>query len=361
MGFCLFFDHSWFIPLVKISILKCMGAKEPMIKPIAITMGEPAGITGELIVQAWQKRKERHFDPFFAIDCPARLKVVAPDIALIEISSPEEAAAVFDRALPVLKLELAEKPQVGVLNPKNAASVIQSIERAVHFCLEGRVGAVVTNPIHKAALYDAGFKHPGHTEFIGKICSDYTGEDVTPVMMLVAKGLRVVPLTVHIPLRDVPEAISGELLENKCKIIVQALIDDFKIASPRVAVAGLNPHAGEDGTIGHEDQEIISPSIARLKDRGYHISGPYPADTLFHEEARAQYDIAIGMYHDQALIPLKTLDFHGGVNVTLGLPIIRTSPDHGTALNIAGKGIARADSFMNALTMAQEMAKNRGV
>lgn len=329
-------------------------------KPIAITMGEPASISGELTIQAWKKRIERSFQPFFAIDCLARLKALDCDLPVVEISSPEDAVDVFNDALPVLKMALAEKPSLGVLNPKNAPAVIASIERAVTLCLEGHAGGVVTNPIHKAALYEAGFNHPGHTEFVGQLCSDYKGESVTPVMMLAAKGLRVVPLTVHIPLKDVPAAVTGELLEKKCEIITQALQEDFKIASPRIAVAGLNPHAGEEGTIGLEDRDVLMPAIHRLKAQGYNVSGPYPADTLFHEEARAQYDIAIGMYHDQALIPLKTIDFHGGVNVTLGLPIIRTSPDHGTALDIAGQGIARADSFMNAITMAQEMAKNRG-
>lgn len=330
-------------------------------KPIAITMGEPASISGELTIQAWKNRADKSFQPFFAIDCPERLKALSPNLPIIEISKPDQAAEVFNEALPVLKIVLAEKPILGFLNPKNAPAVIKSIERAVTFCLEGQAAGLVTNPIHKAALYDAGFKHPGHTEFVGQLCADYTGSFVTPVMMLAARDLRVVPLTVHIPLKDVPKAITAELLETKCKIIAHALQKDFKIASPRIAVAGLNPHAGEDGTIGLEDQDILIPAIQSLKDQGYSISGPYPADTLFHEEARAHYDIAIGMYHDQALIPLKTLDFHGGVNVTLGLPIIRTSPDHGTALNIAGKGIARADSFMNAITMAQDMAKNKSV
>lgn len=324
-------------------------------KPIVITMGEPAGIGGELTLQAWQKRAQYALPPFFTIDDPARLKKINPAIPLEIIETPEQALEVFDRALPVLPLQLSAPSIAGTLNPKNGACVIDSITRAVEFCLSGRAAGVVTNPIHKAALYNIGFNHPGHTEFIAHLC----GKGETPVMMLAAKDLRVVPLTVHIPLKDVPAAITQNLIIEKAHIINDALKRDFKITAPRIAVAGLNPHAGEDGKIGLEDSEIIAPALEILKSEGILVSGPQPADTLFHAEARAHYDIALGMYHDQALIPLKTLDFHGGVNVTLGLSVVRTSSDHGTALDIAGQGRANPQSLINAILMAAEIAGNR--
>lgn len=330
-------------------------------KPLALTMGEPSGIGGELTLKAWRYAKKENLAPFFAIDCVERLRDLYPDTPVEEIKTPAEALTVFKNALPVLPLILKEKPILGVLNPLNSSAVIESIERAVHFCLNEEVGGVVTNPIHKAALYEAGFSHPGHTEFIGDLCSKYMGQKVTPVMMLAAKDLRVVPLTVHIPLKDVSQAVTGELLRHKCEIIYRTLKEDFKIDAPRIAVAGLNPHAGENGTIGSEDRDILVPAIKAMQAVGMNVTGPYPADTLFHEEARTGYDLAVGMYHDQALIPLKTLDFHGGVNVTIGLPIIRTSPDHGTALDIAGKGIAKADSLINAIKMAEKISGNRSL
>lgn len=318
-------------------------------------MGEPSGIGGELTVKAWQARHIESLPPFFALDDPDHLRNIAPAIPIQEIDYPQEALEIFNEALPVLPTRLNAPAMLGSLNPKNGACVIKSIERAVKYCMDGQARALVTNPIHKAALYDVGFAHPGHTEFVAHLC----GQNETPIMMLAAKDLRVVPLTVHIPLKGVPAAITQELIIEKARIVHRALQSDFKIASPRIAVAGLNPHAGEDGKIGLEDQEVIMPAIAKLTAEGLDISGPYPADTMFHAEARAGYDIALGMYHDQALIPLKTLDFHGGVNVTMGLSVVRTSPDHGTALDIAGQGIANPQSFINAIKMADEIAKNR--
>lgn len=328
-------------------------------KPLVITMGEPAGIGGELTIQAWKQRLKRKLPPFFVLDCPERLAALDPDVPIMVIQTPAEALSVFETALPVLPVELATKPVLGQLNPQNSQAVIESIERGVGFCLNGEAAGIVTNPIHKAALYEAGFDHPGHTEFIADLCAQHTGARQMPVMMLASRELRVVPLTIHIPLKDVAQSITPDLLIEKCKIIHQSLQKYLKIASPRIAIAGLNPHAGEDGTIGTEDRDMIMPAIKAMQATGLNVSGPFPADTLFHEEARAHYDLAVGMYHDQALIPLKTLDFHGGVNATLGLPIVRTSPDHGTALDIAGQGIARADSLINAIKMAAEMAQNR--
>ena len=319
-------------------------------------MGEPSGIGGELTLKAWAQRQAWSLPPFFVIDDPAHLQAIDKTVALQEIDHPKQAIEVFETALPVLPIELAEAPVLGRPNSKNSEAVLESIRQAVRFCLDGEAAAMVTNPIHKAVLYDAGFDHPGHTEFIADLC----GQNETPVMMLAAKDLRVVPLTVHIPLKEVPQQISQDLICKKAQIIHQSLQRDFKIASPRIAVAGLNPHAGEDGKIGLEDQDVITPALEILKAEGIDISGPYSADTLFHEEARAKYDAALGMYHDQALIPLKTLDFYGGVNVTLGLSVVRTSPDHGTALEIAGQGTANPQSFMNAIKMAAEIAQNRG-
>jgi len=233
--------------------------------------------------------------------------------------------------------------------------VIESITRAVELSKYGAASAVVTNPIQKSALYDAGFKHPGHTEFLAELA----GPDTVPVMMLANSKLRVVPLTIHIALSDVPKQLTADLIIKRCRITAVSLQKDFGIGNPRLAVAGLNPHAGEDGAMGSEEQTIMAPAIEALRAEGLNVIGPLPADTMFHEEARANYDVALCPYHDQALIPVKTLDFHGGVNVTLGLPFIRTSPDHGTALNIAGKGIARPDSLIAALKMAAEMATKR--
>ena len=319
-------------------------------------MGEPSGIGGELTLKAWAQRQASSLPPFFVIDDPAHLQAIDKTVALQEIDHPKQAIEVFETALPVLPIELAEAPVLGRPNSKNSEAVLESIRQAVQFCLDGEAAAMVTNPIHKAVLYDAGFDHPGHTEFIADLC----GQNETPVMMLAAKDLRVVPLTVHIPLKEVPQQISQDLICKKAQIIHQSLQRDFKIASPRIAVAGLNPHAGEDGKIGLEDQDVITPALEILKAEGIDISGPYSADTLFHEEARAKYDAALGMYHDQALIPLKTLDFYGGVNVTLGLSVVRTSPDHGTALEIAGQGTANPQSFINAIKTAAKIAQNRG-
>lgn len=328
-----------------------------MIKPLIITMGEPSGIGGELTISAWKKREVFKLPTFFAIDNINRLRALDASVPIKQISCPADALDIFDKALPVLNIDLEEAVELGRLNSANGKSVLTSIEKAVEFCMAGQADGLITNPIHKGALYDIGFKHPGHTEFVADLC----GKNETPIMMLAAKDLRVVPLTVHIPLKDVPTAVTQELILHKARIIDKALKVDFKIDTPRIAVAGLNPHAGEDGKMGKEEGAIIAPAIEQLKAEGIKVTGPHPADTLFHAEARIHYDIALGMYHDQALIPLKTLDFHGGVNVTLGLSVVRTSPDHGTALDIAGQGIANPSSFINAILMAADIAKSRTI
>lgn len=326
-----------------------------MIRPFAITMGEPAGIGGELTIQAWKKRHEENLPPFFVIDDPNRLQEIDLSMSISVIEKPEDAVNYFGEALPVLSLPLKEKSESGVLNAANSSCVIKSIEMGVQYSLEEKAAGVITNPIHKAVLQESGFEHPGHTEYIADLC----GEGVTPIMMLSCDELRVVPLTVHIALKDVSSAITKELIIKKVKILDHSLRQDFGLTHPRIAITGLNPHAGEDGNMGMEEIETIIPAIEELKSQNIQAIGPYPADTLFHEEAREQYDAVIGMYHDQVLIPLKTLDFHGGVNTTLGLPVIRTSPDHGTALNIAGKGVANSNSFINAIKMAQHIDQKR--
>lgn len=324
------------------------------LKPIAITMGDPAGIGGECIIAAWRQREEHQFTPFFLIDNIGRLKKIAPDINFIKINEPKEANNIFAKAIPVLHLDLPEQPIAGQLNPKNGKAVIESIRTATLLAQNGGIAGVVTNPIHKAALYNIGFEFAGHTEYLGSLC-----HDAQSVMMLATDELRVVPLTVHHRIKDIPKMLTEDLILQKIRIVNHDLKEKFGIKNPRLAVSGLNPHAGEGGAMGDEEIKIISPAIKKLKAAGMNIMGPHPADTLFHAEARKNYDVAICMYHDQALIPLKTLDFHGGVNITLGLPIIRTSPDHGTALDIAGKGLSNPSSLIAAIKMAEKLAINK--
>lgn len=327
--------------------------------PLALTMGEPAGIGGEITIKAWLKRRETDLPCFFAIDDPARLKRLAKKLEwplkIATIDDPADAAAQFERALPVLAKPLPGSMTPGEADPRNAAVVIEAIDDAVDFVQTGLASAMVTNPIHKHALMTQGFKHAGHTDYL----AERAGGGGTPVMMLACPGLRVVPLTVHMSLRDAIKALSPAMIIEKTKIVHSALTRDFGIVSPRIVISGLNPHAGEGGLMGREEADIIEPAIEVLKRNGLSVRGPVPADTLFHDRARAGYDAAICMYHDQALIPLKTLDFYRGVNITLGLPFIRTSPDHGTAFEIAGAGIADERSLVAALKMADEMTRRR--
>ncbi len=323
----------------------------PLGAPLALTMGEPAGIGGEIAAKAW--RAVRAAGPaFFLIGDPSLVKD-AP-VALIE--APEQAAGAFPHALPVLPLRLAAPASPGMLDAANAPAVIASIEQAVRFALDGRAGGVVTNPIQKSVLTAAGFAHPGHTEFLGELAG--TGQP--PVMMLACPGLRVVPVTVHLSLRAALDRLTTGLIVEHGRIVAEALRRDFGIAEPRIAVAGLNPHAGEAGTMGEEDFRIVAPAIEALRAAGIAARGPFPPDTMFTPRARATYDCVLGMYHDQVLIPIKTLDMDGGVNITLGLRIVRTSPDHGTALDIAGQGQADAGSLVAALRLAAEIAETRG-
>jgi 4-hydroxythreonine-4-phosphate dehydrogenase len=330
-----------------------------MTLPLALTMGEPAGIGGELTLSAWRRRVEEGVPPFFALDDPARLERLASalgwKVPVRKIAEPGAAVTVFPGALPVLPVALAAAVTPGRPDPVNAGAVIRAITNAAELAKEGRAAALVTNPIQKKALYAAGFRHAGHTEFLAELAG---GAPVA--MMLVCPGLRVVPVTIHLPLADAVAALSTDAIVAAGRIAAAGLARDFGISRPRLAVAALNPHAGEGGTLGREEIDIIGPAVARLRDAGIAAEGPFPADTLFHAAARQRSDAVLCMYHDQALIPLKTIDFAGGVNVTLGLPFIRTSPDHGTALDIAGTGEADPSSLIAALKLAGEMAGRRG-
>jgi len=325
---------------------------------LALTMGDPAGIGGELSLKAWLARHA--IGPvFFVLDDFHRLSALAAtlhlDVPLRKITAPKEAAGVFATALPVLHVPLAVPPHPGKSALENAPAIISSIAMAARLAQSGQVGGIVTNPINKAALYHAGFAHPGHTEFLAEL----TGALHQPVMMLACPALRVVPVTVHASLRQAIAALNTEAIVATTRITHAALREQFGIARPRLAVAGLNPHAGEGGALGDDESKIIAPAIDILRAEGMDITGPWPPDTMFTETARARYDAAICMYHDQALIPLKTIDMHHGVNITLGLPIVRTSPDHGTAFDIAGKGIADASSLIAALDLAAQLANMR--
>ena len=326
-------------------------------RPIALTMGEPAGIGGELTLKLW--RDHRHGLPsLFVLDSPARLtaqaKALGIDMAIRSITHPAEAAETGD-ALPVLPLAAAVMDTVGVPLTENAAAVLESIERGARLVMDGDAAAIVTNPIQKDVLYQAGFKLPGHTEYLAEL----VGGGARSVMMLASPMLRVVPVTVHVSLKEALARLNGDEIVFHGAVLDRALREDFGIAKPRIAVAGLNPHAGESGAMGLEDATVIAPAIEALKDQGIDAFGPVPPDALFTARARDGYDAALCMYHDQAPIPIKALDFDRAVNVTLGLPLVRTSPDHGTALDIAGKGIADPSSLLASVRMAAEMARHR--
>ena len=331
-----------------------------MTQPIALTMGEPAGIGGEIALMAWLRRSQG-VPPFFVIDDPDRLARLAAmlgwTVPLRAVAGPEEAAGCFHEALGVLPRRLAHPVLMGRPDAANARAVIAAIVSAVDLARSGRAAAVVTNPIQKETLYAAGFRHPGHTEFLEELA----GGDARGIMMLACPGLRVVPVTVHLALKEAVQRLKTGDIVSAGRITARALMSDFAISRPRLAVAGLNPHAGENGAMGREEIEVIAPAVEALRAEGHTVSGPFPADTLFHAAARKRYDAVLCMYHDQALIPLKTIDFDRGVNVTLGLPFIRTSPDHGTAVDIAGHGTANPESLIAALQMAGEMAERRAM
>jgi 4-hydroxythreonine-4-phosphate dehydrogenase len=326
---------------------------------LALTMGEPAGIGGEIALRAWLRRAEG-VPAFYLIDDPDRLtrraRTLGWDVPVRAIDERERAPAVFADALPVVRLGGTTAALPGHPDPADQVLVLRAIDIAVADARAGRAAAIVTNPINKDALYRAGFRHPGHTEYLAELA----GLTEPAVMMLAGCDLRVVPVTIHLPLREAVETLSSAAIVHAGRVVDAALRRDFAIAAPVIAVAGLNPHAGEAGGLGREDIDIVAPAIAELRAAGIDARGPLAADTMFHAAARRGYDAALCMYHDQALIPIKTLDFDGAVNVTLGLPFIRTSPDHGTAFDIAGRGVARPDSLIAALRLAAEMAERRG-
>jgi len=335
------------------------------VKPLALTLGDPAGIGPEITWKAWE-RLRRDPDLAFAIIAPptALTRVARADHPVRIISDITEASDRFADALPILSID-GNAAQPGQPDPAHADTITRSIQTAVSLCRARKADAVVTNPIAKDVLYRAGFTFPGHTEYLGALCD---GADAPynrgPMMMLTAPGgksgdLRVGLATIHIPLCDTPTALTTDVVISTARTMLGALALDFGIDNPRLAVCGLNPHAGENGALGREEQNIINPACRLLRAEGHRITDALPADTLFHAEARMTYDGVLAMYHDQGLIPVKTLDFHGGVNVTLGLPIVRTSPDHGTAFGIAGQGTARADSLIAALRKAREIAGHR--
>lgn len=322
-------------------------------------MGEPAGIGGELTLHAWLRR-DRGAPPFVALDDPDRLQVLAAELELsvpvTAVPDAEAAVRCFPDALPVLPHPLPHPARAGRPAAATAEAVLSSIRSAVSMTVAGETAGIVTNPIQKKPLYDAGFRHAGHTDFLAALAGLPVSD---AIMMLVVPGLRAVPVTVHVPLAEVPQLLTEAAILHHARQVAAALRTDFGIARPRIAVAGLNPHAGEDGALGREETVLIAPAVAQLRAEGVDVFGPLSADTLFHPAARAGYDAVLCMYHDQALIPVKTLDFDHGVNVTLGLPFVRTSPDHGTALDIAGTGTARPDSFLAALTLAAELGARR--
>ncbi|UTW53874.1 4-hydroxythreonine-4-phosphate dehydrogenase PdxA [Kordiimonas sp. SCSIO 12610] len=324
--------------------------------PIAITMGEPSGIGPEIFCSIWENRKALSLPQIVYIGSVESLSVHNSNIKHQLIDCPSKVHNIPEDTLAIIPVKTTETIVPGTLNSANGKAVIQSINLAVSFVIEGKVSAIVTSPIHKAALYDIGFSSPGHTEYLAERAGMPKSASV---MMLATEGLRVVPVTTHIALKDVAKHLTHEKIIHSGFVTNADLQKRFNIENPRIAIAALNPHAGENGAMGIEEVTHILPAVIELRDQGINVTDPLPADTLFHEEARKNYDAILCMYHDQALIPLKTLDFWGGVNITLGLPFIRTSPDHGTAIDLAGKGKARPDSMIAAIKYAQKLAENQ--
>jgi len=332
-----------------------------MAKPLALTSGEPAGIGPDVAIEAWLRRSEADLPPFYLLGERAFFADRARHLGLkadFADVGADEASTAFAKALPVVATGKAATASPGRPDGSSAEAVLASIRQAVDDVTSGRASAVVTNPIAKSVLYRAGFKHPGHTEFLAELASR-DGRTPQPVMMLWSPTLAVVPVTIHLPLREAITQLTSELIVSTARIAVADLKSRFAIANPRLAISGLNPHAGEFGTLGTEDDEVVAPAVAALRNSGIQARGPLPADTMFHEAARKTYDCAICMYHDQALIPIKTIAFDNAVNVTLGLPFVRTSPDHGTAFDIAGTGKASPTSLIAALKLAARMAASQ--
>ena len=323
--------------------------------PLAVSMGDPAGIGPEVLAKAWDERHARGLPPFVAVgDARAIDLVWGGPVSVVE--GLEEGAALFDEALPVLQVEDAGEIVPGTPDVEGARCALHSLELAVGLVRSGAARALVTGPVSKAQLYGIGFTHAGQTEFVAERCG-IAGANA--VMMLAGPTLRVVPVTTHVPLASVAGLLTVELIVAKARATARGLTRNFGIAAPRLAFAGFNPHAGESGSIGREEIDVIEPAIAQLRSEGIDARGPFAADTMFHARAREQYDAALCAYHDQALIPIKTLHFDEGVNITLGLPIVRTSPDHGTAFDIAGRNLADPGATVAAIRMAGEAAERR--
>ena len=330
-----------------------------MPRPLALTLGEPAGIGPDITFAAWRRRTELDLPPFylladpsFVARCAAR---IAPDVT-VAVVEPAAASAAFKTAMPIVDIGVPVSAEPGQPDRSSAPAALAAIRRAVADVSAGAASAIVTNPVAKNVLYRSGFAEPGHTEFLGKLVEESTGVAARPVMMLWSPELAVVPVTIHLPLKEVVAKLTSDLVVETGRIVARDLRDRFGIARPRLAVAGLNPHAGEDGALGNEDLTVVRPAVERLKAEGIDARGPLPADSLFHQAARASYDVALAMYHDQALIPIKTLAFDHAVNVTLGLPFVRTSPDHGTAFDIAGTGRADPTSLIAAVELAARLS-----
>jgi 4-hydroxythreonine-4-phosphate dehydrogenase len=331
--------------------------------PLALTLGEPAGIGPDITLIAWRRRAEFRLPPFYVLADPQLLMRRAQQLGFdipIALVTPEAVGATFASVLPVVDLNIPVTAQPGCPDSSSATAAIAAIRRAVDDVLGGAAAAMVTNPVAKNILYQSGFAEPGHTEYLAKLSEEITGAPARPVMMLWSPELAVVPVTIHLPLKEVPQRLTVDLLLETGRVVARDLQRRFGIARPRLAVAGLNPHAGEEGALGDEDRTVVKIAVERLAAEGFEIRGPVPADSLFHAAARASYDVALCMYHDQALIPIKTLAFDHAVNVTLGLPFVRTSPDHGTAFDIAGSGRADPGSLIAAIHLAARLAAKAG-
>ncbi len=332
--------------------------------PLVLTLGEPAGIGPDLALAIWLRRQALSLPPFYIVADPdflrRRSQALKLEVPLATVT-PDAAGAAFSKALPVAPLGLPSTAAPGQPDATSAPAAIASIRRAVADVMEGKAAAVVTNPIAKNVLYRSGFAEPGHTEFLAVLVKEATGKMLRPVMMLWSPELAVVPVTIHLPLRDIFSHLTSDLIVETGRIVARDLQGRFGLSQPRLAVAGLNPHAGEAGTLGEEDRDVVAAAVARLVADGIDARGPLPADTMFHQQARKSYDAALCMYHDQALIPIKTLAFDHAVNVTLGLPFVRTSPDHGTAFDIAGTGTADPTSLVAALKLAARLSDKSAV
>ena len=326
-----------------------------MTAPVAVALGDPAGIGAEVTAKTYAEAEARALPCFFAVGSRSALQAAWKG-PIQTIETPSDAFGVFDHALPLIEVEHGEDVVFGAPTLEGARCALDSLEFATGLVKSGAASALVTAPVSKAQLNAIGFNHPGQTEFVAERCG-IAHENIA--MMLAGPNLRCVPVTMHAAIADVPGMLNSELIASRVRTTARGLVRNFGITHPRIAVSGLNPHAGENGLMGCEERDIIEPAIRQLCDEGFDVTGPWPADTMFHPRARSQYDAAICMYHDQALIPVKTLHFDEGVNLTLGLPIVRTSPDHGTAFDIAGRGIARPDAMAAALALADFCAEQR--